>query len=302
MLSVCTEFRQELLQKLASIKVKTEVKTGGWAVGPKPEAPPSAACTYQLLYNGNNVHRRRLYPFAVWSTKINTAHWERPVLGIRKMALVLHAEEGILELSNNDPTPALAMADAAAFRSQLHRRALSVLVGLQENLDGFLRALGGPGGNAAAGGPIIQEPSSVASSSQFPASALWVPQPEPPPTLGEEEQALVAASQQRSGLIHHTYTSIDELQLDVEKMLTDLLEAANALPLGPIPGQAEDESEDAVTAGIQGDIMREAAATGAAAQRLQQRAVEASQAAAALQQAAWCKVRGGIHGWVGGAA
>lgn len=184
-----------------------------------------------------------------------------------------------------------ALVEATAFRTQLTRRALDVLSGLQSDVHAFLGALQLPANHAHAmqahagdhvgsslvlHGTVSNEDAS--SSTALAASSL--------------PASLANAAQLRSQMLQGTIHSFDSLRASIETLLSGLIATLGIAPVseggaGPREGMSE---IDEVAAGVQGDIMREAAATAAAAERLQHRAAELMASATQLQQTAWSKV------------
>ncbi len=199
--------------------------------------------------------------------------------------------------------PHAQLVGHAATRAQLHRRALNLLSSLQEGLCDFLSEVlpeaAGPAPSAhpsdGASNPTEESALRLAASAQ----ALGISLPKHHVT-----NALLLGTQQRTDLIKHTFSNFDELFNGIEHFLADVLEAVERNKqqdgkAGQRSGSAgadllagDPDFEFRIPKGQGADLMKEAAATYAAAQRWQQRAADAQQAADTAQKQAWEKVRG----------
>lgn len=190
------------------------------------------------------------------------------------------------------------LAEAADFRTQLNKRALDVLSSLQSDLNSFLGELFHVSNLECAdaedkqysigtviNGAIVPMP----QNDTLAVSAGMQPG-------GSMSSALHAATVASTQLTRATISSFDELQAGVEALLLSLIEAVGAMPSAVADsdspsvwssrqlGFADDEAAG------RNNVMREAAAAEAAAQRLQVEAQGARTKANALQASAWQKV------------
>lgn len=197
-------------------------------------------------------------------------------------------------------------------RLQLHRRALGVLAHLQDETDAFLRHLSanaavlngalGDGTSSSAGptptGPQdtqLAAPGYTGTVSRRVTQDLQEPSKSVSAAGASAAASAVQLVHRRKALLLKAMTSFDQLTGDLEGLLETLLDAAGGLASStaqagtqPVLLLAQEESSFARLS-AKGDIMREAAATSAAALRLHQSATEAATAASNLQQAAWRK-------------
>lgn len=182
------------------------------------------------------------------------------------------------------------LVDASSFRTHLHRRALGALESFQADIDGFLEDL--------LGGVSVQpvhypDPEGHGLPMHFnqhegghagDSGALVLAE-------GDITTAVFHAAQQKASIVKRTYVTMADLQRDIADLLTTLDTDTGGAAGMAMHGRRWSDGEYAkVTEGIEGDIMKEAAATSAAAERFQMQANELSQLAASLQQQAWKKV------------